>query len=179
MKQWWSKLSPTQRKYAVICVLTVLMYLLIQFILVPIREAGVRTKRSIAAKEKVLSELLPLSSEYRLLAQKKETVNRILKQRPPNFTLFSYLEGKAAEAGLAGRIKSISPLGALVSGDFEEVTVNVRLEKVTLKQLTDFLYLSESRPNLILVRKMDVTKAKDDPEYLNAVLHVATYQMVR
>jgi hypothetical protein len=45
-----------------------------------------------------------------------------------------------------------------------------------MKQLTDFLYLVESREELVRIRKMSVVKMKESPEYLSVLLQVFTYQ---
>ena len=58
----------------------------------------------------------------------------------------------------------------------EETTVEMKLDKLTMKQLTDFLYLVESREDLVRIRKMTVGKMKESPEYLSAVFQVFTYQ---
>jgi hypothetical protein len=52
----------------------------------------------------------------------------------------------------------------------------MRLDKLTMKQLTDFLYLVESREELVRIRKMSVVKMKESPEYLSVLLQVFTYQ---
>jgi hypothetical protein len=54
--------------------------------------------------------------------------------------------------------------------------VEMRLDRLTMKQLTDFLYLVESREELVRIRKMSVVKMKESPEYLSVLLQVFTYQ---
>jgi hypothetical protein len=45
-----------------------------------------------------------------------------------------------------------------------------------MKQLTDFLYMVESREDLVRIRKMSVGKMKESPEYLSVLIQVFTYQ---
>jgi hypothetical protein len=50
------------------------------------------------------------------------------------------------------------------------------MDKLTMKQLADFLYMVESPRDLIRVRKLSVGKMKESPEYINAQIQVFTYQ---
>ncbi len=52
----------------------------------------------------------------------------------------------------------------------------MKLDKLTMKQLTDFLYLVESREEMVRIRKMSIGKMKESPEYLSALIQVFTYQ---
>jgi hypothetical protein len=90
--------------------------------------------------------------------------------------LFSYLEKRAGDAGVKTNIKSINPLKSSPAEAYEEAAVEMRMDKLTMKQLTDFLYLVESREELVRIRKMSVVKMKESPEYLSVLLQVFTYQ---
>ena len=100
----------------------------------------------------------------------------MVERRPPGFALFSYLEKRAGDAGVKANIRSMNPLKSVPVEAHEETTVEMKLDKLTMKQLTDFLYLVESREDLVRIRKMTVGKMKESPEYLTAVFQVFTYQ---
>ena len=131
---------------------------------------------AIAGSEKTLRELANLSAEYGVLRQRSEEIRRVIERRPPAFALFSYLEKRAGDAGVKTNIKSMNPLKSAPEGAYEETAVEMRLDKLTMKQLTDFLYLVESREDLVRIRKMSVGKMKESPEYLSVLIQVFTYQ---
>jgi hypothetical protein len=89
--------------------------------------------------------------------------------------LFSYLERKAGEVGVKSNIKSMNPLKGKVVGPYEETAVDMQLEKLILKQVTDFLYVVESPGELVRIRKVSIQKMKDTPEYLSVFIQVITY----
>jgi hypothetical protein len=62
------------------------------------------------------------------------------------------------------------------SGAYEETAVEVRLEKLTMKQLADFLYLVEAPAEMIFIGKASIAKMKESPDYLAASLQIFTYQ---
>ena len=62
------------------------------------------------------------------------------------------------------------------SASFEESLIDMKLEKITLKQLTDFLFYVESPADLIKVKKMTINKMKDNPDYLSAQMQISSFQ---
>ena len=62
------------------------------------------------------------------------------------------------------------------TGAYEETAVEMKLDKLTMRQLTDFLYRVESPEEMIRVRRISVAKMKESPEYLSALIQVFTYQ---
>ncbi len=133
-------------------------------------------RRAIAASEKVLRELAVLGAEYGVLRQRSEEIRRVIERRPPGFTLFSYLEKRAGDAGVKTNIRSINLLPLAPTGAYEETTVEMKLDKLTMKQLTDFLYQVESPEEMIRIRRISIVKMKESPEYLSALIQVFTYQ---
>jgi hypothetical protein len=62
------------------------------------------------------------------------------------------------------------------TGAYEETAAEMKLDRLTMKQLTDFLYRVESPEEMIRVRRISVVKMKESPEYLSALIQVFTYQ---
>jgi hypothetical protein len=54
--------------------------------------------------------------------------------------------------------------------------MDMRLEKITIKQLADFLYFVESPADLVRIKKITINKMKESPEYLNAQLQISSFQ---
>ena len=59
---------------------------------------------------------------------------------------------------------------------FEESLIDMKLDKITTKQLTDFLYFAESPADLVRIKKISITKMKESPEYLSAQLQIYSFQ---
>jgi general secretion pathway protein M len=176
MKRFWEQLTKSQKYMVVAGAVFVVVALLVQFAVLPYFDARQKVRGAIDKGEKTLREIATLATEYDILRQRSEEVRRVIARRPPGFALFSYLEKRAGDAGVKTNIKSINPLKATPEGAFEETAVEIKLDKLTMKQLTDFLYMVESREDLVRVRKMSVGKMKESPEYLSALIQVFTYQ---
>jgi len=176
MRRFWEQLTKSQKLIVIAGLVFVAASLLVQFAVFPYFEARQKISGAIAGSEKALRELATLGAEYGVLRRRSAEIQRVIERRPPGFALFSYLEKRAGDAGVKTNIKSINPLKSSPAESYEETAVEMRLDKLTMKQLTDFLYQVESREELVRIRKMSVVKMKESPEYLSVLLQVFTYQ---
>ena len=179
MNDFWNNLSRRQQYAMSIGWTVVLALLLAQFLLFPFLEAKKTVNRAIKSNEKILAEMALLSAEYRGLKQHEEGIQQALARRVRDFTLFSHLERVAGEAGVKANIKYINASKGSASGPYEELPVEIKLEKITLKQLTDFFYILESPQDLIRIKKLVVSKMKENPEYLTAQIQAVTFQLMK
>jgi hypothetical protein len=176
MRHFWDQLTKSQKLTVTAGLVLAGAILLIQFAVVPYIEARQNVRRAIAANEKVLRELGLLGAEYGVLRQRSEEIRRVIERRPPGFALISYLEKRAGEAAVKTNIRSMNPLPSASAGTYEETAVEMKMDKLTMKQLTDFFYLAESPEEMIRVRRISLVKMKESPEYLSALIQMFTYQ---
>lgn len=176
MRQFWDQLTTSQKHTVTAGLVFAGVALLAQLIIVPYFEARQKVRSAIAASDKALRELTALGGEYGVLMQRTEEIRRASERRPPGFTLFSYLEKRAGDAAVKTNIRSLTPLMLAPTGAYEETAVEMKLDRLTMKQLTDVLYRVESPEEMIRVRRISVVKMKESPEYLSALIQVSTYQ---
>ena len=105
MKEFWEKLTASRKGWAAGAAAAALVFLILLLAVFPLWEARQKLDRSIAANERVLKEMTALGGEYAALKQRAEDIQHALARRPRDFTLFSYLEKKAAETQLKPNIK--------------------------------------------------------------------------
>ncbi len=176
MKHFWDQLTKSQKLTVTAGLIFAGVVLLVQFAVVPYFEARGTVRRAIAASEKTLRELGVLGAEYGIIRKRAEEIRRVIQRRPPGFALLSYLEKKAGDVGVKASIRSMNPLPSTPAGTYEETAVEMKLDKLTMKQLTDFLYVAESPEEMIRIRRLSLAKMKESPEYLSALIQVSTYQ---
>lgn len=175
MRIFWNKLTVNQRYSLMAGGAAVVVLLIVQFVFFPIYDAKEAARRAIITNQKTINELIPLVSEYRILKQEIAHVQKVIGERPKDFNLYSYVEKKSGEAAVKMHVKNITPAKSSDAGFYEEASVDVKIESVTLRQLTNFIYTLESPQELIRINRLTVVKNKDAPEYLNAVISVMTY----
>jgi hypothetical protein len=172
MRLFWEQLTKSQKQIVIAGLGFVAAALLVQFAVFPYFEA--RQKVASRSPERKPSARDPRRGAWRP-ERRSEEIRRVIERRPPD--LRSFLPGKeGTSTGVKTNIKSINPLKSPPADAYEEAAVEMRMDKLTMKQLTDFLYLVESREDLVRIRKMSVVKMKESPEYLSVLLQVFTYQ---
>jgi general secretion pathway protein M len=176
MRHFWDQLTKSQKLTITAGLICAGAVLLVQFAVVPYFEARQNVRRAIATNEKVLREIGVLGVEYGVIRQRAEEIRRVIQRRPPGFALLSYLEKRAGDAAVKANIRSMNPMPSAPAGTYEETAVEMKLDKLTMKQLTDFLYLVESPEEMIRVRRLSLAKMKESPEYLSTLIQVYTYQ---
>ena len=169
------KLTKRERYYVSISVVLIALFIMFQFILSPFLGAKEKVKHSIQTKEKILKELVSLSSEYGTLKKDSIDIGKALAIRSEDFTLFSFLEKQGGRSGVKPNIKYMKPSISTDSGPYTESSVEMKLENITLKQLVEYLHLVESPENLVRVKRISVKQSKESPEYLTALIHLVTY----
>jgi type II secretory pathway component PulM len=176
MKKFWENLGAREKLYIQAGAGIGLVILLFQFAILPFWEDRTRVAKAVEAQEKILEEMNAQLAEYRLLRRDMDGLQRAVASRPLQFTLNSFVERKAREAGVRGNIKAIQPSRGLSAGSLEETMADVSLEKITTRQLVRFLYHADSPRDAVRIRKLTVRKSTESPEYLTVTVQLATYQ---
>jgi general secretion pathway protein M len=176
IRELWSKLDKQQRRLVTGGAIFIFIVLILEFGIFPLREAQVKIRQAAQINQKKLNEMVVLDKEFIRQEVKTTRVKKALAARTADFSLFSYLEKKAQQAGVKGNIKNMSSSRGAQTANYEESLIDMRLDKITVKQLTDFLYYAESTADLIKIKRITVTKMRENPEYLSAQIQLALFQ---
>jgi len=156
--------------------LAVIVFLVVQLAVFPFLEKKNRLARGVEARAQGLKEMRLLAGEYQLGRQETSDVRRILSERPPGFTLFSFLERAATDSAVRENIKYMKPSTAQTTGPYKELMVEMKLERITLGQLVNYLYSIESPDRMIGIKRLSINEYRQDPGYLDTVIQVITYE---
>jgi general secretion pathway protein M len=169
------KLSKRE-KYAVsaaaglLCVLAIL-----QFVLFPVIDDRARLRRALEVKANMLEQMRRLGSEYGVITQRSGQLKRRYAGRPKGFTLFSFLDRLAGETGIKDHIAYMKPSSSIQkNGPFKISMVEMKLQAISLKQLTDYLYSVEISKDMVTVKRASFVKKAGGPGAIDAVLQVET-----
>ena len=177
IKEFWDKLDKKQRYYVASAAIFILIALILEFALFPFWDAKGRDKQALQANQKKLSEIISMDNDLTLMEGKASKIKKVMMSRPADFSLFSYAEKKAVLAAVKGNIKNMSSSRGTQTANYEESLIDIRLDKITIKQLTDFLYYVESPADLVRIKRISVTKMKESPEYLSVQMQLASFQI--
>lgn len=151
-----------------------ILFLLYQFLIAP----PVRTLRTlrekIPRKEKDLQELVKLSEEYRRLSQFFENKGAEFKPSSENASLLTLLEELATQVGIRRNLVSILPVTKSTPSGYREVSVEAKVEGITLEQLTQYLYRIEKASPGLTVRRLQI-KSGGKGALLNSSIEVVRW----
>lgn len=176
MKKYWNNLGRRERVAILGGAGIVLAILLVQFAIIPFWEEKARVARALDVQEKVLEEMNTQFAEYRVIQRDMDAIQKALASRPPDFTLYGFVERKTRESGVRQNVRAINPSRGVSAGAYEETIADVSLEKITTRQLVQFLYRADSPRDAVRIRKLTVRQSLESPEYLTATVQLATYQ---
>jgi len=169
------QLAKREKYLITLAVLVIVFALVIQLVIAPFLEKKKRYENNVVTKQNNLLQMVTLRQEYLLLEQDSKILAQRLAQRPKNFTLFSFLEKAAGNAGVKDNIKSMKPSASTGKGPFKESLVEIKLERVTLGQLVGYLKLIESPDDLVNIKRVSIQSNKKETQFLDAVLQVLTF----
>jgi type II secretory pathway component PulM len=132
--------------------------------------------RLIPKKRQELEQLARLREEYGRLHQRVSVLDRQVESATPDFSLLAFVESTALDRVGRGHLAGIRPQPGLPFDGYEEMVVEVRLEKVSLAQVVGFLSGLDASPRRLRVKGVEIKSRFKSEEGLDAKLDIAAYQ---
>jgi hypothetical protein len=95
------------------------------------------------------------------------------------FSLLTELESLAKDAEISSHIESMESKTKSKNEYFKEEAVDIRLFKITLKQLISFMYSIEFSPKVLRVKRLHVEVTANNADLMNVELEVATFKPLK
>ena len=168
-----------RERYAIMLAVGVIgIFLIVTFIVEPFFSRTDQLKKSLQDKAVVLEQMRQLQSEYGTLTQKAEVSKALFNRRQKGFKLFSFLDQLAGEAGIKDNISYMKPSTKVQKNSPYKISrVEMKLDAITLKQLTNYLYGVETSKNMVEVNRISISKKDKKQGLLTAVLQVETVEI--
>jgi general secretion pathway protein M len=153
------------------------MLIVVQLAIVPFFENGKQLQRDLQRKKVELGEMQRLQAEYQTLKEKLQLSEVRFKQREKGFTLFSFLDQLAGQAGIKDRISYMKPSKtAQKNSNYVMSRVEMKLDDITLQQLTTYLYGVETSKNMVLVTRLSISKKEKREGLIDVILQVESVE---
>ncbi|UCD80770.1 MAG: type II secretion system protein M [Desulfobacterales bacterium] len=174
----FNKLNKRER-YAIIAAAGVIgIFLIAQFIIGPFLSTTEQKKKNLQTKTVMVEQMRQLQAEYESLTQKEKISKSRYRNRQKGFTLFSFLDRLAGEVGIKDRISYMKPSKKIdKNSPYKISTVEMKLEAITLEQLTNYLYGVETSENMVDVQKISISKKDIKQGLITAILQVETVEL--
>jgi general secretion pathway protein M len=154
-----------------------MIFIIMQWLIVPVFEKRDELKTRLDSKKNILMDMKILRSDYLDMQQKAESSRQRLSNRQPGFTLFSFLDQLAGDTGLKDHIEYMKPSTAVKEDSGLKISrVELKLQEITVKDLTAYLFKVETSPNMLIVKRLSITRTGKDSGLVSAVLQVETFE---
>jgi general secretion pathway protein M len=168
-------LGTREKIFVIGAMVAILLALLFTLVIDPLMAHSARLDRQIAAAQRQLQELHVLQREYRRQKSVLDHINAQLK-RQKNFAIFSRLEELAGQTGIRSKILYMKPTISTSSEAYEEESVEIKMEGVTLEQLIRYLHQVENSPQFLKIKRLHIKPRFDNRQILTAIFRVSTFR---
>ncbi len=135
----------------------------------------VRTlRRVLSDKRQVLGELLAKSQEYNAISRELEKIRLEMGRQPEERKILSFVERIQKDCGLMQKVVYMKPSTMTVNDVYEETTIEIKLQSITLDQLTQFLLKIESSELTIGIRTLDIKRGVRDSSLLDTIVQLVS-----
>jgi len=167
-----------REKYAVyLAAGFICIFIMVQFLVFPVIDKRNRMKRMLQVKNQILADMINLKSEYDSLRRQSEISTRQIAQRTRGFTLFSFLDELAGQAAVKNHITYMKPSTTVQKNSPYKISqVEMKLQGITLAQLTTYVYKVETSKNMVRIKRMTISRAGKEEELIDAVLQVEAFE---
>ena len=138
----------------------------------PMQERIGALERVSVEKRQTVKKLRALSGEYAGVQARLATLRERIGVQASGPGILATVERAAGDCGLAGKIASMKPSAAAANGSWQESVVEVKLEEVSLKQITDFLYRLQ-QAGALAVKAFHLVKCARNASLLDASVQVS------
>jgi general secretion pathway protein M len=161
--------------YGAGCLLGLLI--IVQFVITPFVENKNQMQRNLQTKKSELTEMRRLQAEHSALKEKLQRSQISIGKREKGFTLFSFMDQLAGQAGIKDRISYMKPSNTVQkNSNYRLSRVEMKIDAVTLEQLTSYLYGIETSKNMVIVKKLSISKKDKNEGLVNVILQVETLE---
>jgi len=109
------------------------------------------------------------------LRKQEGGIKEKLAVREPNFSLFTFLDVQAQRADIKRLIQYMKPTVIEKDGERNESVVEMKIEKIDLANLVQYLGLIESEEKVVSIKRLSIQSGRDDAGYLDVVLQMVTF----
>ena len=151
------------------------LFVLLQFIIFPSFDKRKNLKRVLQAKTDMLEEMTALKSEYNTIKKRTELSKLRFEKREKGFTLFSFLDKLTGKSGIKNHVIYMKPSTSIQKNSpFKISQVEMKLQGLTLKQLTSYLHMVETSKNMVNIKRLSISKTGKQEGFIDAVMQVET-----
>jgi general secretion pathway protein M len=173
---FWQNLQPRERLFVGGAGAGLVLVLFFMLVIDPLFKHSAELDRQIVTARRQLTELRTMQQDYRRQKSVVDSINSQLKKQQ-NFAIFSRLEELAGQTGIRNNILYMKPTVSTPSEVYNEESVEIKMEGVTLEQLVRYLHQVENSPQLLKIKRLETKPRFDNRQLLTATFRVSAFTL--
>ena len=178
LKERWQHFSQRERIMVSLGGAVIAAVLVFLLIIDPLTASIDKLDRQARRKAKDSQELALVAQEYMAKQARIAKLEQRMPKPPAQFSLLAFMEEATTTAQIRDRIVGMQPQAPLVVQGYQETSVDLRLDGVTLPQILALLVAIEQAPYDVQVHHLQMKPKYDNPVNLDATLKIVTYAKV-
>lgn len=178
LKERWQHFSQRERIMVSAGGAVIAAVLLFLLLVDPLTASIDKLDRQARRKAKDSQELALVAQEYLAKQARMAKLEQRMPTPPAQFSLLAFMEEATTTAQIRDRIVGMQPQAPLVVQGYQETSVDLRLDGVTLPQILALLVAIEQAPYDVQVHHLQMKPKYDNPVNLDATLKIVTYAKV-
>lgn len=136
-----------------------------------------KLEKTIQTSKEQINDVVREIAEYNSEKSQLTSVEALLKSGFDT-SISTTIENFAAQSGIKDNVDSLKERAITPSDIFDEASVDVRISKIGLDQLVEFLYKIESeRTRVLRIKQLQIKPRYDNRKLLDVSFQVATYKL--
>jgi len=154
------------------------LFLIAILVVEPLLSRSAARKSSLQTKAAMLGEMQRFISEYNAIKQQATVSKSYFQGRQKGFSLYSFMNRLAGEFEIKDQITRMKPTKTVQKNSPYKISrVEMKLEAITLEQLTNYLYGVETSANMVNIKKISISKNNKTQGLLTVVLQAETIEI--
>ncbi len=134
--------------------------------------------RVVSDKRQLLSELRAKSEQYKTISRELEKIRLEMGRQPEERKILSFVERVQKDSGLMQKVVYMKPSTMTVDDVYEQITIEIKLQSITLDQLIQFLLKIESSELTIGIRTLEIKRGVRDSGLLDTTVQLVSLSSI-
>jgi hypothetical protein len=132
----------------------------------------------VSDKQQLLSDLRAKSERYKSISKELEKIRLEMGHQPEERKILSFVERIQKDSGLMQKVVYMKPSTMTINDLYERITVELKLQSVTLEQLIQFLLKIESSELTIGIRALEIKRGVLDSDLLDTTVQLVSLSTI-
>ncbi len=152
------------------------IFLIIEQLVLPFFDEKAHLENETKKLEKYIEDMNGLGSMGHDIDEISGSLELAISNRGGE-SLFAFVNKEAETIGLKNNMTRVNPSEGKKQGGFIEDIIEIQLDAITQRQLTEYLYRIEKPERYIFINKITIKHNKKEETYLDTTIRLLTYKI--